>query len=384
MNKRLIRCFAGAFLVALCIVSCKKDPIPEDLGTSLNPANSFIISSPGTYSFKPVKGQSSQPVGTVADVEVLWETFGTAEKPAVGSIVASADYVYTEDAIRFKTPSTLKDGNALIAAKDASGNILWSWHIWVCNGWDPDKTAHTYYNDAGVIMDRNLGATSTTPGDVKSFGLLYQWGRKDPFLGASSTTEYVEAASTLTWPDPVKSDPKVGNIEYAIAHPTTFICFNSNNWDWYYADEYTTDNTRWGDEKTIYDPCPAGWRIPLGSTYKHPESFWYKACRKHFIFLLPDPNYGVNLTGFFGDADPIWFPFSGFRADDTGKVFSVGKYAAIWTSNNDEDTGDEMAPVMALGLNISPTMTGDFEVMINMDLYRALGFGVRCVKDDAK
>ncbi|MCC8062106.1 MAG: hypothetical protein LIO68_02535, partial [Rikenellaceae bacterium] len=32
-------------------------------------------------------------------------------------------------------------------------------------------------------MDRNLGAMSASPG-VASYGLLYQWGRKDPFVGS--------------------------------------------------------------------------------------------------------------------------------------------------------------------------------------------------------
>ena len=40
------------------------------------------------------------------------------------------------------------------------------------------------------MMDRNLGATSATPGNVGSLGLLYQWGRKDPFLGSSSDFSY--------------------------------------------------------------------------------------------------------------------------------------------------------------------------------------------------
>ena len=47
-------------------------------------------------------------------------------------------------------------------------------------------------------MDRNLGATSAALGDVGALGLLYQWGRKDPFLGSLSITESEVAASTGT------------------------------------------------------------------------------------------------------------------------------------------------------------------------------------------
>ena len=74
------------------------------------------------------------------------------------------------------------EGNALIALCNADGDILWSWHIWFTD----DPRGQEYYNNAGTMMDRNLGATSATPGDVGALGLLYQWGRKDPFLGSSS------------------------------------------------------------------------------------------------------------------------------------------------------------------------------------------------------
>ena len=89
-----------------------------------------------------------------------------------------------------------------------------------------------YYNNAGTMMDRNLGVTSATPGDVGALGLLYQWGRKDPFLGSSSISSNIEAASTITWPSAVSSDSSNGTTEYAIANPTTFIIYNSSNYDW--------------------------------------------------------------------------------------------------------------------------------------------------------
>ena len=89
-----------------------------------------------------------------------------------------------------------------------------------------------YYNNAGTMMDRNLGATSATPGDVGALGLLYQWGRKDPFLGGGSISSNTVAKSTGTWPSAVSSDSNTGTIAYATSNPTTFIMRNSNNYDW--------------------------------------------------------------------------------------------------------------------------------------------------------
>ncbi len=57
--------------------------------------------------------------------------------------------------------------------------VAWSWHIW-----RTDAPAEKEAAAGCTILDRNLGATSVTPGDVSSYGLYYQWGRKDPFVGA--------------------------------------------------------------------------------------------------------------------------------------------------------------------------------------------------------
>ena len=159
-------------------------------------------------------------------------------------------------------------------------------------------------------MDRNLGATSATPGDVGALGLLYQWGRKDPFLGSSSLTSssnnWQTAKSTITWPSSVDSKSSTGTIEYAIAHPTTFIYYNPNNKDWYYSSGESTNNSRWKTEKTIYDPCPAGWRIPDGGK----EGIWSKALGNPYREWNSEiyENKGVDFSGVFGDASNIWYP----------------------------------------------------------------------------
>ena len=392
MNKQLIPCLAGAFLVALCIVSCKKDPIPEDPGTPLKPANSFIISSPGTYSFMPVKGNSTESVGSVAKVEVLWETFGTDEQPKVGDVVAGTKYIADKDIISFTMPKTLHNGNALIAAKDASGNILWSWHVWVCNGWDPDKTAHSYYNNPGVaVMDRNLGATTATPNEVTSFGLHYQWGRKDPFLGANRMEanvfdEDATASSTLQWPRCLDADAEIGTIEFAVAHPTTFIVstpiLEYNTGDWYYTEDGTTDNTRWQEEKTIYDPCPAGWQVPTGG----PQGLWTKACGGKDFFSVDraETDYGANLTLKFGDADLIWYPFAG-SVDGAYEEFyrhrSVGSTCTVWTVTP-EPLPVEFDPQSATTI-VSPYFNhkeNGVTVYPNANNFRYFGQSVRCVK----
>ena len=284
-------------------------------------ANSYIVSKSGTYKFSTVKGNSSESVGAVSSAEVLWETFGTDVTPNVGDLVKNVKYA--DGAISFDTPSAFKDGNAVIAAKDASGTILWSWHIWLTD----QPKEQVYKNNAGIMMDRNLGATSATPGDVGALGLLYQWGRKDPFLGSSSISSNTIAKSTIAWPSAVSSDSSNGTIAYATANPTTFIARNKNNSDWYYTGSGTTDNTRWTTStatKSIYDPCPSGWRVPDGGD----NGIWSKALGSSSSFtqssLYDSTNEGMNFSGKFGSDQTIWYPASGCRSGNDGSLSYVG------------------------------------------------------------
>ena len=280
-------------------------------------ANCYIVSQGGSYCIPIVKGNASSDwLCQTVSSEVLWETFGTDVTPSVGDLIKSISY--KDGYIVFKTNDSYKEGNAVIAAKDADGTILWSWHIWFTD--QPEE--QVYYNDAGTMMDRNLGATSATPGDVGALGLLYQWGRKDPFLGASSI--YAPgispslANSTIIWPLTVPSDSSNGTIEYAVAHPTTFITYNVSNNDWCYTCSGSYDDTRWTSSdkiKSIYDPCPAGWRVPDGGS--NSNGVWTKALGSSQGFgdeSLFDKLYqGINFSGMFGADQTVWYPLSYFR-----------------------------------------------------------------------
>lgn len=186
------------------------------------------------------------------------------------------------------------------------------------------------------MMDRNLGATSATPGDVGALGLLYQWGRKDPFLGSSSISSNTIAESTIDWPSAVLSDPSTGTIAYATANPTTFIKYNSSNYDWYYTGSSTTDNTRWTTStatKSIYDPCPSGWRVPDGGE----DGIWSKALGSSAGFedalLYDGTNKGMNFYGKFGSDQTIRYPASGFRYSYDGSLNFVGEFGYYWSSS---------------------------------------------------
>ena len=340
-----------------------------DLSSSAT-ANCYIVSEPGLYKFKSVKGNSNESVGGVATTVILWETFGTSEAPYGWDLVAGV--CYKDGYIAFKTADTFKEGNAVIAAKDASGTILWSWHIWLTD----QPQGQEYYNNAGTMMDRNLGATSATPGDVGALGLLYQWGRKDPFLGSSYISSRVIAKSTITWPSSVSSNSSNGTIAYATANPTTFIDSNSSNSDWYYTGSESTDNTRWTTTdkvKSIYDPCPAGWRVPDGGS----NGVWSKALGSSSCFkdesLYDSTNEGMNFSGKFGGASTIWYPASGRRGYYVGdSLDNVGNNGYYWSAPPCSTFGylAYYLGFSSLG-SVSPLNSSS----------RAIGYSVRCLQE---
>ena len=341
-----------------------------DLSSS-GTANSYIITTGGKYKFNAsVKGNSTETVGSGSAAEVLWETFGTDTKPSSGDIVRNV--IYNNGYIEFETPSIFAEGNAVIAVKDASGTILWSWHIWATD----NPADQVYYNNAGTMMDRNLGATSAIPGDVGALGLLYQWGRKDPFLGSSSISENIVAESTITWPSYVSSDEETGTIAYATEHPTTFITYyytwssNKVNYDWYYTGTSQTGPNRWRSEKTIYDPCPVGWRVPNGGE----SGFWSKAIKstltnEYFYYSFDRDNFGMNFSGKFSSESNVWYPASGYRSYSNGNLQYVAESGFYWSCSNSTYNGYLLS------------LHDDGEVWVESSNYCATARSVRCIKE---
>ena len=287
-------------------------------------ANSYVVTEAGEYKFWAVKGNSGIEVNP-ASVEVLWETWNNGEEVTANSVVSSVSL--SGSYVVFSTPETLKPGNAVIAAKDAGGVILWSWHIWV-------PATEIVTADYGIypapMMDRNLGAlvaaTADAAAPVESFGLTYQWGRKDPFPGPkavkSGDNATVAGVAVSTKPGNGTTAESCMTVEEAIANPTV-LGFTQNG-DWLPAE--LADNTLWQNEvKTMYDPCPPGYRVPARDT----ESAF------HSSDLSAATGWQDNAANYwFALGDPLAvFPFAGYRDDySPGGMTHAYDRGAYWTA----------------------------------------------------
>ena len=356
-------------------------PFVEGQEGKYKTANSYIVTGVGYYRFKAVKGCGNElagsasdvhPVGTPVSATVLWESDGTSNNQVVGSII-NPEVEYNNGYVYFTTAETFKAGNAVIAVKDANGVILWSWHIWLPKD---APQGDIYKNNAGTFMDRNLGALSANPADgVATYGLLYQWGRKDPFPGAGNTNyDKVQANTTLGTAFPLMQDTsaEIGTITYSIQHPTVYYTAKQSSQNSDYNWLFGTDNTKlWGrlSDKEIYDPCPYGSRVPFSG--KGTNGVWKIALGGETSYKgAPFYSYYIDASDAFGAAgESVYFPIAPCRSYTDGSLMSVVGTLYIsgyWSS--------EVASGKSYYMSVS-----DSNINAVASMYRTYGRSVRCI-----
>lgn len=323
------------------------DKAPINLSAS-GTANCYMVSQSGYYMFSPTKGNSSDSVGTIASAEVVWEALHQNTTPQPGDLIRNLKY--QDGIISFET--TANKGNALIAATDESGTILWSWHIWITD-YVPEDDYDTYpgFEDLKV-MDRNLGAMSSEKGKM-SYGMIYQWGRKDPF-----TTKNMSSTANTTEQE---TSANIGTDEYATANPTVFINSKRQGTDW----RYESNRFAWGTAKTALDPCPLGWKVPEGDE----NSLW-----RNFELGSFDSTYG-GMTFRGNDAtQDIWMPAQGYIMDHSYSWIGVGYEGRYWTTTSLDATHSEYFGFDSKSITITHDSWG-------IHCSRANGHVVRCVQE---
>ncbi|MCR4566152.1 MAG: hypothetical protein K5651_08710 [Bacteroidales bacterium] len=218
-------------------------------------ANCYVINAAGKYAFP-------------ADIRGNGVVAGSGESPATNSGIASAAEVWDDNNIVksvslhtagsgqqyviVETPSTFAKGNALVAVKNSSNQIVWSWHIWATSyrpGQDDQLIEDEDYG-SWYYMPLELGMTDTD----QTACTLYQWGRKDPFRyqNPSRTTEnHLYISTTIRNPDWYYT-PSAS--VYAIKNPESAgVLEDESLWN--------PGNSQTTTVKTMLDPCPPGYYV---------------------------------------------------------------------------------------------------------------------------
>ena len=217
-----------------------------------------------------------------------------------GGSISSASVSVYDGSLTVTASST--PGSALVAIKK-SGVILWSYLIWVTE---------------------SAPAETTLPGGAKALPALggncyFQWGRKDP----------LEADATLT------ANQGANGLAYSISHPTEFIN-RGDQYDWITDGQGGLDWTLWGEgvAKTVWDPCPAGYRVPAKEDYSGINDDYLISNFEALGYITfngykNDTNYyyWTRSTGMQGDVRKLsWF--LGVPTPETDNLWTDYRYLA--------------------------------------------------------
>ncbi|MDE5851738.1 MAG: hypothetical protein K2H25_02980, partial [Alistipes sp.] len=334
-------------------------------------------------------------------------------------------------------------GNALVGIYDSANNLLWSYHIWKPEI-DPTSDANLLeykYTNSGTyhVMPIALGATAkvdigptgtATTNTLKTYGLYYQWGRKDPlgragaltgstfattYAGATGNTAFnwtnvnIKDSNLLGSNDAMDKDGKKLDdfmIDYVTKNPTQFIAVdngfygnswigkdNPNLWGNPRGYEYPRNSTL---QRTILDPCPKGYRVAPADLWlaftdngqsrtinTNLEATW----AKNILNILNLSADGTSTTfatqcGLFccyrTDAEgmKIWqqgpadyYPAIGYRYRTTG-ILSAGSNGFYWCSSPSSSESPYAGRLSVASTSIETLGVHD----------RANAFAVRCVK----
>lgn len=370
-----------------------------------NTSNCYVVGAPGYYSFPLVYGNAIKDGATNTSAYTtansgsnILSTFinhtgNGITDPYIarnaGCVPVEAELVW-QDAlslvsdikynsgsnggnISFKVdPSTIRQGNAVIAVKDVNDQILWSWHIWVTDE-DINNTIEVtnHQNKQYQIMPVNLGWCDVnaivyaersckvrfTAGDqsqeitVKQASNsiatggnnpYYQWGRKDPFQPSNGLNHY-----NKTWYDkdgtPFTVNPAIENFSTGATCIMKYILKPNVMHSQYFGDDlyqnlWSANKQVYSghDEnviKTIYDPSPVGFKLPASNaftgftttgdhvgTFSQVNGFW---------------DSSLNGWNFYTDSSKsktIFFPALGRRYFRGGLVVLVGSDGPCWLS----------------------------------------------------
>lgn len=260
-------------------------------------------------------------------------------------------------------------------------------------------------------------------GNVGSYGVMYQFGRKDPFMAEKSYIDYAEKpiygyGSSNTFNDvgftvgdkiqlsSASRDAKA-TIDYTIAHPEVFIYSTNNDINnWIHnagrdTDDWKISRCLWGDnnlaspkvndggldpdpwgtskengKKTIYDPCPAGWRVAPADSWTgladNSATSWLKAqdCIEKSTFN----NGYVFYFGGISSGVKTLCPAIGRRMYNTGSLESIAELGGFWWSSPSGTTSTSGTYFYSY--------SGNGQVHMASDHRPAMGYPIRCAKTE--
>lgn len=391
----------------------QEEPIEQITDLSQNGlANCYIVQDPGKYKFKADnqfnlgEGLPVPPQINPVTASLIWQT----ER----NLIKNLELTIEEDGLYINFEVAKAEGNALLAACDENGNIEWSWHIWM-----PKEAVTSLTSEKGYeVMNMNLGALNNIAGDVYSYGMLYQWGRKDPFPAGGTLTGDVNTISANMYDinnqkvllkNSSWTDNENNTLEFSIANPTIVLSNYSQyaiTRDWLKAEK--SDDSLWGNpngylrdeesrelinkgSKTCYDPSPLGWRVPPADVFSNftvdggyawdMDSFNIADINSDKIFDLSDYIYGWHFM--INSEDALYFPAA--ARFDGSYAMLMGSMSGLWGNywSNSPYNNMDGGAYCALAFQVKD-QNGEEMITVSPSAAssRADAFSIRCIRDE--
>ena len=143
----------------------------------------------------------------------------------------------------------------------------------------------------------------------------------------------------------------------------TYFHVDADNW--YDLDGYAID--LWSqDSKTMYDPCPRGYRVP--------EKYAWNVGHTAGAAFFTSGNFtydSSNLCRTYSDGNiTVVYPIAGCLSGSSGELTNVGTTGYYRTAN--KATEEAHAEILEIGASSINTSKGN---------YRSSAYSVRCVKE---
>ena len=311
--------------------------------TTTNPYTDNFVNHAGNAITAPwiTKSASGEGVNkgmgiTVNSAALLWQD----AEGLITKVGIDGDYL----TLTVGKDATTQEGNAVVAAKDGSGTIVWSWHIWVTKETFATLTTVATGSHDYQVTPVNLGWVPTGGEGKQGYNTFYQWGRKDAFIpgtGTANTNHTVYDISGTAVTGITYTASTEATIADNIKNPTTHYYNSSNNgpcnttyynmWD---AQNTVNGNVTSATKKTVYDPSPAGFCVPTGNLfYFMGNGSSSRPMTTSWDYTNKGATWDNSVVASSISGEALWFPASGYRYYSSGTLSTVGGYGYYWSAS---------------------------------------------------
>lgn len=231
-------------------------------------------------------------------------------------------------------------------------------------GWVPQEMDFKYYSKREVWVklqqvEPTTGAATAVvhivqhakQPNVRGQGTFYQWGRPTALPGYNFTDDPGKTKRTIYFPNEdifSESDFTVANITApyeTIAQPTKLFRVESLAATWSSAGNVAY----WGETKTVYDPCPPGFKVPHWNIFTGLSLTGVTATEGSNLNMWEDA--GANFYGGYFYVDPHTSRGSLDRYAQTVYFPATGQYQAtkgvgssLWLTTSPNNNFIEASP----------------------------------------